>query len=491
MPPPPRATVLCSHAEDTPGFVDSFDQDIFISYAHLDRPWVDAFHAQLLAFVEERAGKHIRIWRDPVNDGATAYADTIREKVSNSAIFLAVVSPALAGSRWCHDEAAAFHHATADGRDLLIDKKSRVLRVLKTKLYPGLTEPSELRPDLTTGFDFIDVDADNTPTFRQLVRSLGDVVFSLLLKLKNGRTQNRKQVYLALVNEELSTERADLEQELTKRGYAILPASIPAFGARSVIQTAMASAIGSIHMIGDRYGPSLEDEKVSLVELQHSVASERRRRGDFQEIVWLPSDKRRTGAVEDLVSRIRRMDDASKGAGLELIEGPFQNFTSDVPGLLAAAGPPTPPKPRSVFLLYDRQDMVADELLKLREHLDNKDIAVDEPVFQAQPGEIRLAERLKIASNAATIIYYGGTTDYWIDQKISAVVEAPVDTVAASQARRRAIYLCVPADDVKQSKYLRRKPRFIGRDGKTIHVLGDCGPFRNDDVDAFLNELLS
>ena len=54
------------------GYLPGFDQDVFISYAHLDDDthfpetsgWVAQFHAALVQYVTGRLGQQAQIWRD-------------------------------------------------------------------------------------------------------------------------------------------------------------------------------------------------------------------------------------------------------------------------------------------------------------------------------------------------------------------------------------------------------------------------------------------
>jgi hypothetical protein len=79
----------------------NFQEDAFISYAHLDdQPliegnpgWVANFHRVLQIRVGQFLGKEPHIWRDPELHGNDVFADTLSERLRKVAALVAVLSP--------------------------------------------------------------------------------------------------------------------------------------------------------------------------------------------------------------------------------------------------------------------------------------------------------------------------------------------------------------------------------------------------------------
>ena len=79
----------------------SFEEEAFISYAHLDdqsliegkQGWVSTFHRVLQIRVGQFLGKEPHIWRDPKLQGNDFFADTLVERLRKVAALVAVLSP--------------------------------------------------------------------------------------------------------------------------------------------------------------------------------------------------------------------------------------------------------------------------------------------------------------------------------------------------------------------------------------------------------------
>jgi hypothetical protein len=79
-------------------FVSDCDQDVFVSYAHLDNQgesaWVSTLVRHLDTEVRQRLGtKDLRIWIDHSIDGNRPLTAEIIQVIQRSAILLVVMSP--------------------------------------------------------------------------------------------------------------------------------------------------------------------------------------------------------------------------------------------------------------------------------------------------------------------------------------------------------------------------------------------------------------
>lgn len=141
-----------------------FEEDIFISYAHLDneRPgseetgWIASFHKDLEIRVGQLVGKTPKIWRDPKLSGNDFFADTLVEKLPKVATLVCIVSPTYVQSEWCTRELHEFWEA-AHGGHLPKSKKARVFKVVKTSIGRD-RQPEELQALL--GYEFFKKDPE-------------------------------------------------------------------------------------------------------------------------------------------------------------------------------------------------------------------------------------------------------------------------------------------------------------------------------------------
>src|SRR4029077_17753062 len=76
------------------GELMSFEQNLFISYAHIDdqpltpgeKGWITRFHATLKAILSMRMGREAKIWRDEKLQGNDVFSDEIVSQFKKSAV---------------------------------------------------------------------------------------------------------------------------------------------------------------------------------------------------------------------------------------------------------------------------------------------------------------------------------------------------------------------------------------------------------------------
>mgnify|MGYP001398693266 CR=1 FL=1 len=126
------------------GFVPGYEYDIFISYAHADNSTHDSESADakrnwvnlLEDYIRKRArgrGQQLAIYRDAQLSPFTGVNQQLADHIAGSAIFLCVVSPNYAQSKWCLWELE---------QALQLNRHDRMLRIGK---YP--LDDSELQPE--------------------------------------------------------------------------------------------------------------------------------------------------------------------------------------------------------------------------------------------------------------------------------------------------------------------------------------------------------
>src|ERR1017187_2810475 len=130
----------------------SVQNDIFISYAHLDNEpalkgqdgWISSFHRALEVRVGQLLGRAPRIWRDPKLDGNDVFSDAIVSQLPEVAVLVTVLSPRYLKSEWCRKQVATFWQGCGATGGTVIGTKSRVLKVIKTPVADD-DDPPELK----------------------------------------------------------------------------------------------------------------------------------------------------------------------------------------------------------------------------------------------------------------------------------------------------------------------------------------------------------
>src|SRR5262245_21960396 len=128
-----------------------FEQNLFISYAHLDnrpippgdRGWITQFHETLEALLSMRLGKTAKIWRDLKLQGNDVFAPEIVTQFNASAVLVSILSDRYLVSDWCTREAREFCAGAKTRGGLVIDNKSRIFKVIKTPVEDVKSLPPE------------------------------------------------------------------------------------------------------------------------------------------------------------------------------------------------------------------------------------------------------------------------------------------------------------------------------------------------------------
>jgi len=131
------------------GLVTGYDNDVFISYGHIDNQpfgdpgggWVDIFHEHLQNFVNVHLGRRTKVWRDKRLTGAEIFSDEIEQQLRSSAVLVSVISPAYMRSEWCNRELVGFTKAAQDRGSLRVGNLQRVVKVLRLPVERSALPP--------------------------------------------------------------------------------------------------------------------------------------------------------------------------------------------------------------------------------------------------------------------------------------------------------------------------------------------------------------
>ncbi len=201
-------------------FVSGHKHDLFLSYAHKEAAWVEAFGKALGDEFQERTGKQITFWQDSQNLRlGQKWGDEIKEGIRNAAAFVAIVSPTYFNSPWCVQERSIV--LEKDLEALKVDSFYRFLKIVKT---PG---PGKLHEEMLKELQDIRFfnKADNyellagSPEYTCVIRQAVRHIWELLRFMSN----KGREVYIAPGAIEMHGAREEVERELKDKGFTIKP----------------------------------------------------------------------------------------------------------------------------------------------------------------------------------------------------------------------------------------------------------------------------
>ena len=191
------------------GYLPQYKNDIFISYRHASnasKKWVDEFHKELRASLEERVGQ-VAIWRDSAEIRAgDQWRTEIEEALNTTAIFLAIFVTTYFKSPVCTAELDQFLARTKDPK--------QELKTMIVPIFKLLPIPEQVPPELDAIHhhqffqsdpysEFVPGDEKTTHRFYEALSRLALDLSIQLAKLR-GDTRDHMvgQVYLAEVGPE-------------------------------------------------------------------------------------------------------------------------------------------------------------------------------------------------------------------------------------------------------------------------------------------------
>src|SRR6185436_7242044 len=371
--------------------------DIFISYGHLDdedpagdvKGWVDLLVERLPRLVSASLGYLPKVWRDQRSlTGDALLRAAIEDGISNSLLFIPIVSPRYVQSDWCLRELETFcknpplPNAPAH--------RSRIFKVIKSPLLFHLAkkEPEALHELI--GHAFYEMEGDmpvefspdvvpaKDPRYWTVLRRLAWDISTLLAVVKEEKRATKelpkegpqKFVYLAETTSDIAQERELVRDELRQRGYGVLPdEKLPTEEVKeteAAIQKALGRSLLSVHLIGKRYGGTPEDDPRSILSIQEDLAAQRcSKDSTFARLLWMPqglmtpamevTDERQKTFITNLQNRI--------GCGAELLQTSIEDLkTRIVEKLNPPAKIETPSKQngrsklKQVYLICENRD---------------------------------------------------------------------------------------------------------------------------------------
>jgi len=473
-----------------------FQNDVFISYAHIDneffpggtRGWIDLLHERLEIRLAQLLGRRPTIWRDPKLKGFEAFGETIVIELSRSAILISVVSPRYIDSKSCSSEIENFFRLVKERGHLQLGDKGCVFRVVKTYV-PFEEHPVGLRELLPYEFYERNEESGRVYEFDSEISAQGkdkrywskfeDLawdIHELIKYLEAPEPPVSKSpgatIYLAETTSDLAEQRDKVRRELTQYGHTVLPdKTLPLEAA--ALQTAVRSYLQnsqlSVHLIGEYYGVIPEKEARSIVRLQQDLAVERGDDAHFSRLIWMPpglqpKDELQQKFVLDLQNSFTSHN------GSELLQVKLEDLKTIIQSKLAQKAKPLPVITEQqstvrVYLICDQQDV--DSVEPLRSSLLDSGYEAILPLLDGSDTEVFEDHKENLLLCDAVLIFQGRASEGWLRMKLRELLKLPGygRTVPLLD---KTIYMGGPPSPLKD--------RFKTLEARVIRNYGDFDP---------------
>lgn len=505
-------------------YLDGFDQDLFISYAHIDnrpdrdgeRGWVENFQRALDIRLLKRFGREVSVWRDPELGRAQRYDPVIERAVKGSAVVLSLITESYLHSSYCQQELEWFTTTAARDRiGLTVNDHVRVFPIL---LYNIDFDQWPEACRATSGFCFHDAEgqAFGKPlnpahdVFTDRICELVDELHSVLRAIARAAepptakpapgvasetsattteapapeasASVSRTVFLAEVSDAMRRDRRLLRQRLEKENIQVVrgvpPPDDPAAHEAAVIEALGRSAL-AVHLLGQHPGRPLDDDEpmVTYPTEQLRVGFEHAR----SQIVVLPSglaaqdiDEPAYGEfIQALEGREREVD------RLEVLRAGPQQLAEEVIAKLAhleqqsGAKTATGDSSKSAFVDLHINDLAcASDLVG---YLHSKQMpAVTIPSGDLDPSVGLSLFEDQLSKAEVFIVVFGQVQRSWVEQRLN---EAFKLILSKQLTTRIGVYLAPPFKSTEDSTF----PPFF-------EVMNNSESFDASTLDALLRD---
>ena len=492
-----------------------FEKHLFISYAHIDNQplngeqdgWISQFHRSLETMLSMRMGRKAEIWRDLKLDGNDDFGAEILAQFPRTALLISVLTPRYVDSDWCTREVREFCKVAEQSGGVVIENKSRVIKVIKTPVEDEGPLMQAMKD--TLGYPFyvfsddhapIELDPAFGPDFAQKFNlKVAKLVWDISQQIKrlettgNGKEiktvplPSKPTVYLAECSWDQRQARETLEAELRLHGYSILPdRQLPRDETGYIAEVArlLEQSSFSIHLVGTNYGavPDGPTQK-SIVVLQNELAVERSRSAGLRRVIWVP-DGTSSKQVEQqqFIDTLQKSVEAQFGADLMTcdLEALKDAVHTTLEKLQKPEPAPPPPGEKLVYLICDERDRTRQATIPVRKFLRNQGLDVQLPVFEGDAATVRQNNQNLLRQCDGLIVFYGAGDESW-----KRTVDSDLRKMKGSCNGKRPItsytYLAEPATDDKKDLIELQEP----------NVMNGLGGFSEAEMQPFIQTLRS
>lgn len=480
------------------GSVSSFENHLFISYAHIDnehlpeveKGWIDRFHEALKQRLQQLQGGTVKIWRDEKLGGNDVFNSVIEDELAKTALLVSVITPRYLESKSCMDELEGFIKVADESQGLQIGNKYRIFKAIKTPV-PLTRQPPKLQEML--GYEFYVVLDSATNRFREYdyligpnserdkrfwdkVEDLAQGVSALLAEIADNKAAqlSGETVYLAETTRDLIQDRDQVKRELQQNGNRVLPdkplpAKSPALD--DAVREYVAQSKLSIHMVGEFHD--------SIIGLQQRLAVKRGDAG-FSTLIWLPPGLQPQDPDQQRFINDLRNSFTSENRS-ELLETKLEDLKTIIGRKLRSAGQQplvteaTDSEQPLIYLMCDKADREA--VKPLYNHLVwDHGFAVTISLTEGDSSIIRQHRRDNLLICDGVIVFFGDVGDQWWSTQVDELRK--IRGYGRKKPLSRAVYLAAPRTDEKD----------LLESSDPLVIRGFDG-FKPESVDQFIRRL--
>ncbi len=480
------------------GMAQGYENDIFISYAHVDNEalvsgqegWVNLLHDRLSKRLHQLLGESVAIWRDPKLSGNEVFSETIRANLYNASLLVSVLTPRYLKSKWCQKELNEFYNRALDSGGITIDDKQRIFKIIKTPIHPE--EPPHFLQE-SRGYPFYAEDS-KSGRFREFgydsgtnrdwrywetLEDLAQDIKELIEKIRSQSAAepypivkpSGRMIYLAETTSTLHDQYLRLKRELQLNGHCVLPDNpLPHTSKfREEVLSLISQCQFAVHLVGDTYGFVPEGESESLVQLQHRLTA------GLPRVIWMPAgltspDERQQRFISFLLNQ-----------GCDLLQDKLEDLKDFIHAKISSPESPAEMKSapdenggrnaKVIYLVCDQSDYsvaapVEDYLYKCGYEVLSFSDDID---MQTHIDNLMLCD--------AVLTYCGQTTDMWLQKKKSDLMKLP-GYGRTKPMLAKGFYISAPRSDARD--------RFRIQDGVVIRNYSDFTPAS---LDPFVEEI--
>jgi hypothetical protein len=494
------------------GYLPGDENDVFISYAHVDNEpivpgkpgWVDFFEDLLRKRIKVRLRGEIQFFRDEKLRLYGQFSDQLAEKLANSAVLICIPSPNYVGSDWCLWELEQFYKRTGSGRIIKVVKThfdEQSLKPIAKSILKQIEHVLDSRfyaRNESTGFieDLLpEINPEHMLVCLQKIEVIAQNLVELFKKLSNAPTnsapssvtsataQSAEQateasaspqiaVYLAEPAKGLETEYNSIKSELLQFNYRVLPDQqlpLDAEELTSTVRRHLHEARLFVHLIGAKYGVRPDGDDRSIPHIQYDLAAEM----DAQrQIVWLKPDLTPENKnQEEFVAHIKNHSPNYWQTKLEDLKATIQKKLQ--PPAANGWEADDESDPVNVCLYCHEEDM--NSIRQLYSHLKiNEMFRVKLPLKEAPSLQ---AHKLLLQASDAVLLYYGASDEEWFTN-IWKQIRRHLSTGRNKPLLAQAIYAGLPPSIEKD---------LLDSDDPVI--IRNYGQFTPNDLEPFIKRI--
>jgi hypothetical protein len=445
-------------------YLPRFENDIFISYSHVDDQdgWVGVFQKQLEMELSRQLGRMglARVWRDSRRlQGNHLFDKTIQDAIYSSALFVALTSKGYLESPYCRKELQWFRKKNAN--EPSVGDRSRLFNVLLANIHYSKW-PEEFNG--ASGQVFHDAERDDElgyPSdtgdrrFTKQMRQLCEAIYATLEEFKKTidkpeppspsiEAQVGFTVFLADTADSLSALRRRVSSELRQQGVNLTaPIPPPYDSARhdERVTAELGRANLSVHLLDQWPGREIDGAaSETYPRRQVELGSQQAK----SQLIWVPQSLD-IQSIEDEAHRdfLDRLENGKRNlTGYKFIREPQTAITREIINRLDELKQESAAKSDDSAVLLEthlKDQLHAFDLgrtlteLKIRLHLHSEG---DEP-----GGSVRAFEESLRKVNRL-IIVFGSVDEYWVRERLGDAVKFAV--TARHPLKSCSVYFAPP-----------------------------------------------